>query len=283
MSLEEKKYLKILDLIKEYTGHTIVKLLSRGNAAIFSALVIAKKNNPKPFLLIPDQGGWISFQKYPQMLGFELRTIKTNRGIIDLIDLEEKASSGSALLLTSFAGYFAEQPLSYISNICKKNKCLIIEDASGAISDSILCNSEFSDIIIGSFGKWKPVNNNYGGFLALSNKEMLEKAKDIFSADKFYPFYDKLLVNLSKVPDRITKNLELQSKVKKDLLELNLKVLHPDKRGLNVVVKPFNSDDREKILSYCKKNNYEYVECPKYIRVEEDAISIELKRLDFDK
>ena len=43
MSLEEKKYLKILDLIKEYTGHTIVKLLSRGNAAIFSALVIAKK------------------------------------------------------------------------------------------------------------------------------------------------------------------------------------------------------------------------------------------------
>jgi len=283
MSLEEKKKLKILDLIKGYTGHKIVKLLSRGNAAIFSALFIAKKNNPKPFLLIPDQGGWISFQNYPQMLGFGLRTIKTNRGVIDLIDLEEKASSGSALILTSFAGYFAEQPLSYISNICKKHKCLIIEDASGSIGDSVLCNSEFSDIIVGSFGKWKPVNNEYGGFLALSNKQMFEKAKDVFSADKFYPFYDKLLVNLSKVSDRMIKNLELQSKVKKDLLELDLKVLHSDKRGLNVVVKPFKMDDRKKILSYCEKNNYEYVECPKYIRIEEDAISIELKRLNFDK
>ena len=48
--------------------------------------------------------------------------------------------------------------------------------------------------------------------------------------------------------------------------------------GHNVIVK-FNTDEeKEKIINYCDKNELEYTLCPRYIRVEENAVSIEVKR-----
>ena len=40
-----------------------------------------------------------------------------------------------------------------------------------------------------------------------------------------------------------------------------------------------NDEEKDKIIKYCKENNYEYTLCPRYIRVNENAVSIEVKRL----
>ena len=152
---------KTVRKLKDFTKHNHIILTDRGNSAIFTALYIAKKVNERPVVLIPDQGGWASFKTYPKILGFEVKTIPTDFGIINLDELSLLTKHASATLVTSFAGYFAEQPIKEISEICKSNGCLLIEDASGAIGDSVLCNGEHSDIIVGSFDKYKPVSLGY--------------------------------------------------------------------------------------------------------------------------
>lgn len=270
---------KVLAKLKELSQHNNVKLVNCGNAAIFAALYIAKKINSKPYILIPDQGGWISFQTYPKILGFEIIEVKTNKGIIDLKHLEEVAPKGAAFFVTSFAGYFAEQPMKHIAEVCKKNGCLLVEDASGAIGDSVLCNGTVSDIVIGSFGKWKPVNYKEGGFIAVSDSDYFEKTKEMYSILRYKPNHKRLLKKLEKVKDRINFFLETSKKIKLDLKEFN--IFHADKRGLNVVVGFENEQQKEKIIEYCKEKEYNFLVCPKYIRVNEDAISIEVKRMPY--
>ncbi len=263
---------KVLDKLKEFTKHNNVRITNRCNASIFIAMSIAKKVNYKPFMLIPDQGGWISFKTYPRMLGFDVKEVPTNRGILNLKSLEEGTKNASALIMTSFAGYFAEQPLKEISEICKKNGCLLIEDASGALGDKTLCDGNVSDMIVGSFGRWKPVNLGYGGFISVRDKEFFEQASEPFSLVKVHnSIYDDLMPLLNN--SRIEKLLKLQEKVKKELK--GVEIFHKDKRGLNVVTE-YDQD----VFDYCQKKNYPYVLCPSYARVNEKAISIELKRLE---
>lgn len=268
---------KVINKIKEYTRHENVKLVNCGNAAIFAAIYILKKVNSKPFILVPDQGGWISFKTYPKMFGFEIKEIKTDKGIIDLQDLEANAKKGAGFFVTSLAGYYAEQPLKEISEICKKNKCVLIEDATGSLGDSALCNGNYSDIIVGSFGKWKPVDFNDGGFISCNDSDYFEKTKEMYSILRFKPDYEKLLAKLDKAKDRLKSFMEEAEKIKKDLKDM--KIFHPDKRGLNVVVGFSSNEEKEKIIKYCKDNKYEFLVCPKDIRVNEDAISIEVKRM----
>ena len=271
---------KVIKLLADITKHKHVRLVQRGNAAIFCALIIAKKTNPKPFILIPDQGGWISFNTYPKLLGFDIRTVKTNRGLIDLIDLEKKAESGAALLVTSFAGYFAEQPMKYISKICRRYGCLLIEDASGAVGDEDLCDGDYSDIIVGSFGRWKPINVEYGGFITAAKKEYFDVAREVFSTTNHYPKYDVLIEKLKNANVRVKSMLKAADKVKDDLAKRfpELKIIHKDLRGLNIVIRHMNEAEKDEIQEYCDEKDYDYLECPQYTRLDEDAISIELKR-----
>ncbi|RME78036.1 DegT/DnrJ/EryC1/StrS aminotransferase family protein [Candidatus Woesearchaeota archaeon] len=269
---------KVLHLIKEYTGHEHAHLTSRGNSAILIALGAIKKINPKPYLLIPDQGGWISFETYPPIFGFTLKRVKTTRGIIDLVDLKEKAQGGAALLLTSFAGYFAQQDMKYISKICHESECLVIEDCSGALGDDTLAKGEFADILVGSFGRWKVIDNGYGGFISFATKELEDAAQTLLSSTNFYPDYDKLIKKLEQAPKLLKKFYEQQAQVKEDLKKLDLCVMHPERKGLNVVVAIRNPEEKEKVLKYAKDKGIQTVECPKYIRVDEPALSLELKR-----
>lgn len=269
---------KAIDILKKYTKHNDVRLTNRGNTAILAALYIAKKVNSKAFLLIPDQGGWKTYKTFPRIFGFEIKEVKTDNGIIDLEDLEEKAPKGSAFIFPSFAGYFAEQPLEEISKICRKNNCLVIEDASGSIGDDNLCNGDYSDIIIGSFGKYKPVELGGGGFISVKKAEYFEKAKEIFPAITFFGDCEKLFEKLSNVQERLKFFFEKAEKIKKDLEKFE--ILHRMRRGINVAVK-FNTDnEKQGIIDYCKKNSLEYLLCPKYFRVNCDAVSIEVKRLE---
>ncbi len=261
--------------VKKLTKHKYIRATDRGNSAIFTAMCIAKKLNPKPHFLIPDQGGWISYKKYPHFFNFNVKEIKTDYGIVDLGDLKEHTKNASAFIVTSFAGYFAEQPMKKIAKICHKNNCLLIEDVSGALGDSKLCNGKYSDMILASFGKWKPINNNYGGFISTNKPEFFDKASEALSMIKVHPsFYKEILPLIKK--DIVKKMIERAEKVKKDLKKFDL--LHKDKRGINVIVK-FDPD----VIEYCQNKGYPYILCPNYIRVNEKAISIELKRLDYEK
>lgn len=264
---------EIDDALKKLCGHDFVHITDRGNSAIFLAMHSAKINNPKPDILIPDQGGWFSYKNYPSFFGLNAVEVKTDRGVIDLDDLKEKTKTASAFIFSSFAGYFAEQPLKEISSLCKKAGCLIIEDASGAIGDTELCNGKYSDIIVGSFGKWKPVDCGYGGWISFKKREYMDAVKDSMSITKVHPqFYHEIGDALKK--NKLQKCLELQKHVKEDLKDYT--IFHREKRGVNVVV-----EFDPQVLQYCQEKNYPYVLCPSYIRVNEKAISIELKRLSF--
>lgn len=276
VDLQEKER-KLHKRFQKLTKHQKVMFTDRGNSAIFIAMSIAKQNNPRPHILIPDQGGWYSFRRYPQFFNFNIQEVKTNYGVIDLKDLKKKVNNGSCLILTSLAGYFAEQPLRKIANACKKAGCLVIEDASGAVGDRKLCNGKHSDIIVASFGRWKPIEVGYGGFISVKKKEYFDNVKEAISMVKVHPdLYKNLNPLLRK--NKLKKLMQLQEKVKKELKKRKQEVLHYDKRGVNVVAK-FSPE----VLEYCQEKGFQHILCPHYIRVNEKAISIELKRLSHEQ
>jgi len=293
---------QIIQELKKLTKHSHIELTSRGNTAIFAALYCARKQVldeknkiTRKAIIIPDQGGWLTYEKYSQMLELGAKKVKTDYGIIDLNELEKLSKDACALIYSNPAGYFAEQPIKEIYEICRKNGCLVILDVTGCIGDADLCDGEYADFTLCSFGRWKPVNVGYGGFVSAQKKEYFDKAKEIFKTttfdDKYFPLLEKKLLVLKK---RMSFFYGKAEKVKGDLKDFD--VIHKDKKGINVVVrfkddkerkikdfptsKSKDIEEKEKIINYCKTNNLEYTLCPRYIRVRDNAISIEIKRLD---
>lgn len=267
----------ILDILKKYTSHDFVKLTSRGNEAIFAALYCTRKLNPNKTVLIPDQGGWLSYNKYPKMLGLNVEFVKTNLGTIDLKDLRSKINRANCFLYQNPAGYFADQDIEDIYNICK-DKAFVILDVAGCLGDKELCNGNFADFMVGSFGKWKPINLEYGGFLSTNNKDYFETPKEIFNTIKYDDSYNKdLLEKLKSVNKRLEFFYSRCNQIKKDLKSFD--IIHKDRKGINVIVRFNNKKEFNDIKDYCEKNNLEFTLCPRYIRINENAISIEVKRL----
>ena len=67
--------LQIQQKLKNYTNHPHIELSSRGNTAIHNVLYLLKKSMgddivdiKKKIILIPDQGGWITYQEYAEEL-----------------------------------------------------------------------------------------------------------------------------------------------------------------------------------------------------------------------
>lgn len=270
---------KVIGLLRKYTQHKRIRLAQRGNKAIAAALKYAKKANPKEYVLVPEQGGWLTFLNYPKKEGFDIKTVKTDYGIIDLKDLKSKVKNASAIIYTNPAGYFAEQPLKEIYEICK-NKCLVILDVSGSVGDT-LCNGKYTDIMLGSFGKWKPVNIEYGGFISFKKKKDYEQSKKIlseldFDKSKLSELYEKL----KGIKKKYSLFYKTNKKIKKDLKDF--RIIHKDKKGINAIVVFHNDNEKEKLINYCKTKGYEFTLCPRYIRVNEYAVSIEVKRINSD-
>jgi len=206
-----------LALLKKYTKHSNVAITESGDDALLAALKLVRKVNPRKLILIPDHGGWLTYKDYPKQFGFEAVELRTNRGVINPEVLRQSAvNNAAALLITSFAGYYAEQPLKEIINVCKSKGCLVIEDVSGSIGDGTLCNGNLSDIIIGSFGKWKPVECGYGGWISTNSPEYFDAIRDSMSITKVHPkFYKEIIKPLRK--NKLKKLLHLQEQVKQDL------------------------------------------------------------------
>ena len=269
---------KALGKLRELTNHKHIKLTDSGDSAIHIALHIVKQTGRKK-IIIPDQGGWLSYKKFPELVGLEIVEVDTHYGLVDLGDLEQKADSESALIIPGLAGYIAEQPLEKISEICKEKNCMFIEDASGSFGNENLCKGEFADIIIGSFGRWEPIDLNHGGFISTDNHEFFKDNDHLFEGREFdEEKLEMLIEKLESITPRVQFLREVCGKIKQDLSEHE--IVHRDHPGIVVVVKFSNEDDKQKIIKYCEENNFEHTLCPRYIRINEDAISIEVKRLE---
>ena len=287
-SLAEEKLANI-------TNHHYAKLVSSGNSAILSAM-----NSIDGAILIPDQGAWNGFKQIANFLNKDLITVKTNKGLIDLDNLNESIISSSennlidlddennksALFLTSFAAYTAEQDLKEICDFAHKNNILVVEDASGAIGDyeNRLANGDYSDIIIGSTGSPKIVNVEDGGFITTNDDKLFEKSKLLLKTNKASNITACGIYNeLDLAKDNLKKTVDACLYLKEAIEEkTSFNVFHKDKRGINVIIET----EDPKSLSYklCQEfvldSHGMITKCPNYNRLKEKAVALEIKNLD---
>lgn len=261
-------------ILQKLAQHPFLEIVPRGNAAITSALSIFQKGST---ILIPAEGGWIHYKKAPMQLGLNLVEVQCDDAKINLVDLQDKIKvvEPAAFLYQNPGGYFAQQPMKEIYELCQKNKCLVILDVSGSIGTA-LCDGKYADILVGSFGEWKLVEAKVGGFISAKDEQLWKKIKQ-----KVQPLTDpdaleKVLKKLQELPARIDSLLKLRKKVIKDLSGFEL--VYPHDIGFVVVVKYSDENKKQKIIDYCRKNKFAYTQCPRYMRVNSPAISIELKQ-----
>jgi len=267
----------IIEQLKKLTGHTLVELTTRGNTAISAALSVVA-NGKK--VLIPAEGGWLTYRTIPKKLGLEQVEVRCHDAVLDLVELHRllETKEFGALLYQNPAGYFAKQPMREIYELCSLHDCIVVLDVSGGIGTE-LCNGEFADIIVGSFGTWKLVEAKGGGFVSTSNDKLfkkinekgVEKLEDSSQIEVIYR-------ELGKLAGRVELLLGFRQKVVDDLLDLKLDVVHPNDIGFVVVVRFSSEYEKSKIVDYCAVSGWEYTECPRYIRLNQQAISVELKR-----
>ena len=282
---------KIKSKLRDLSSKKNALITKRGNQSIKEVIRLAKSIGREK-VLIQDQGGWITYKQFANKEGLMCIEIKTDYGLTDLEDLEKKADGKSIFIINSLTGYFAEENMNKIAKICKKKHCLLINDVSGSIGLKI---AKYGDIVLGSFNRWKPINLFKGGFLSFDEtipskyeldsvkKKIVQKFFDIkeyFSEFEEFKLKDNELKNLydklKNVHDRQKTFHKLHWKIKKDLKVFD--IIHKKKEGINVIVKYSNEEEKNQIIKYCEDNKLEYTECPRYIRVNEQAISIEVKR-----
>ncbi len=266
-----------IDNLRALTNCKHILLTESGDHAILLGMMACRKLSNRKNFIIPDQGGWFSYKKYPKRLGFEIVEIKTDYGIIDLDDLRGKIKDmdSAAFIYTNPAGYFAEQPSREIYSLCK-DKCLVIKDISGCIGDEKLCISKDADVVVCSFNEWKPINLGYGGFIG-TNSERFFSAIDNHEGKFDEKCLERLIKLLENLPNRMKMLYEITERVKRDLK--GFKIIHPDKKGINVIVRFDSDEEKARILEYCYRNSLEFTLCPRYIRVNEKAVSVEVKRM----
>ena len=268
---------KVKNKILNLTGHSNVEITIRGNTAIAAALSVFAEGD---IILIPEEGGWLSYKTLPKKQGLQEIEVKCNDAVIDLIDLQDKLLKlkPSAFLYENPGGYFAEQNAEEIYRICKENHCLVIMDVSGCIGTS-LCKGDYADIIVGSFGEWKLIEAHVGGFVSSNNLNLLNKMNLIKLSNN--EDLKKINQKIDELPERIKSLLTIRKKVIADLSSngFSNNIIHPTGLGFVVVVAFSNEAEKEKLVSYCKENILEWTECPRYIRVNRKAISIEIKRI----
>ncbi|MBI5252858.1 MAG: DegT/DnrJ/EryC1/StrS family aminotransferase [Euryarchaeota archaeon] len=270
---------KAIRAISEVTKHRHVKLVSSGNAAI---LAVLKGINGR--VMIPDQGGWKGFKSYPRLLGLEVCEVETNLGLIEpeVLGRAMEKHKPKALLITSFAGYMAEQDVREISRVCKENEVLLIEDASGAIGDYKLADGSYADVIVCSTGAPKILNVLNGGFISTNNPEILGNAADVIKACRVSPVTCAGIVEELKNAGRTIKALTRAAQLLKNELR---GIVHNDKRGICVGIEL--SGDAKKFAVKAREKGLKtefgaalLTPCPAYERFLKNGAAIELKKLD---
>ncbi len=258
--------------LQEFTHHKYVEITNRCNASLFYALFVAKKLDPRKKIAIPNQGGWLKYKTYAEILEFEVIEYPTEDCTIDVPALLAMKDECGAILITNPGGYIARQPLNELYLACSGGP-LIIEDVSGSLGN--YCDN--AHIKIGSFGKWKPISIGYGGFISFEKEEHFILAKEIMTTSKVGPdFYELLERQLENVKERYQQIFLRSRQIKKDLNKFT--ILKRDEDGLVVMVAFQHDSEKEAIVRYCTEHSLDYTVCPRSIRTLQTAISIEVKR-----
>lgn len=257
--------MKSLTWLKERTGKTNVNYTDRCNKAItfaykhLSSLYPAKKK-----ILVQDEGGWLSYKPLAEALGLECVTVSTHDGVIDLLDLSSKLSSDILLFMFNrFSGYYVQSPVDDINRICHAASVFTIEDQCGELAKTP------SDIVVGSFGRWKPIPLGHGGFLA-SDMSIETFCSYPALGEEVLPFLLQYGLRMKQLHERCFA-------IKKDLS--SFEILHADSNSLVVIVCFKTEEEKEQIISYCNREKLPYECCPRMIRSFRNAVSIEVKRL----
>lgn len=266
---------EIVSALQRLTKHDFIEITTRGDAAITAVLSIISKDK---VVLIPEEGGWLSYPKIPKKLGLRAVEVQCDDAKINVKDLQQKLQQHpcGALLYQNPGGYFAEQPMQEIYSLCKKNNCLVIMDVSGSIGTK-LCDGNYADIVVGSFGEWKLVEAKAGGFISGKDKSLFDKIKlfcEVLSDQEKLKTISK---KIQELPERISILVQKRKKIIKDLEDFE--IVHKKDLGFVVVVKYFSDHEKENLINYCKDNKLPWTEGPRYIRLNKPAISIEVKRL----
>jgi hypothetical protein len=262
--------------LQRLTRHRYLALVSRGNTAIKIALSGLPQDST---ILIPEEGGWLSYKSMPPKLGLRVEEVKCNDSRINLQHLREKffTQRYTALLYQNPGGYFTKQPFREIYELCRKNSCLVILDISGAIGTE-LGNGNYADILVGSFGKWKLVDAGIGGFISTKEKKVWDKLVENIPPFENQEALANIERKLEQLPQRIQYLTEQCAQVREELERKKIEIVHRHDPGLVVVARFADDQEKKKIVDYCQEHDLEYTECPRYIRVNKPAISIEVKR-----
>lgn len=246
-------------------------LTETGNKAILYSLKIVKSLGYKK-LLIQDQGGWITYKQYAQKLKFETIELETDYGILNEETL--KKYNNCILLINSMPGYAYLQEMQEIEKYCKEKKIFLINDISGSVGQNAC---QFGDIVVCSLGKDKPLGIGKGGFIGYDSEKIREEfyKNNINEESKINT--EALFNKISNLQESIKKFESINKKIKNDLKDY--KIINKHLNGYNVIVLFKTPREKENLINYCNKNNYEYTICPRYIRVMDQAISIEVKRI----
>ena len=256
--------------------HKYLELTTRGNTAIDAALSIIPAGQK---ILIPEEGGWLHYKTGPKKIGLLTEEVKCDDAAINLDDLRQKLHTDeyAALLYQNPGGYHAEQPVREIYTLCRKHNCLVISDISGAIGTP-LGKGDYADILVCSFGTWKLVEAKAGGFISTNNSKLWDQLQGKIKTLRDEKILAIIRERLNELPKRIQQLAEIRNTVLAAGQEQGWKILHPHDFG-TVVIVPFATErEKQKIIKYCTQNQLEWTECPRYIRLNTPAISIEIKR-----
>lgn len=260
---------ELKEILKTYTKKPYVTITKRGNAAIKTALKLAKHLGYK-HCYIPDWGGWMTYEQFATELKFTIHKIKTTDEIIEGSDLFFEPNS--VLLIHSLAGYHHKLDSERIAKACKKTRTLFINDISGLVGKETK-----GDVIIGSFGKAKPVDYGEGGFVACLSKIWFERTQiDEYELEPHK--VEELITKLKSIHQRYEFLYKKRDELKPTFQDSGFQTIG-DEHALVIIV-PYETDEqKEQITKICEDNNVEYTECPRYIRTAKKAISVEIKRL----
>ncbi len=240
------------------TGKKYSMVTSSGRRAIEVALQLAKEKGFTE-LYYPDQGGWKTYAESGEKAGFSLHELKTDLGIINFDDVQDS----SVVIFHTMPAYAFNQQYDYAA--LKQRKIFVIADIGGDMGRII----PEGDLLLGSFGKWKVVSNEYGGFLA-SDEPLPEEKVD-----------EAKLKDVSEKVENVEKRWSFLRAKRKEVIEdlSKFDILHKEDDSINVIVRFHNDEEKEKLITYCKEKDIPFKLCPFAIRVLTDAISIEIKRL----
>ena len=152
----------------------------RGNASILIAFKVLNELGYKRVGL-QDQGGWFTYKQYAKKLGFEIEFIKSENGIIPANKYD------FPLFINSMPAYAFVQDM---KKLCKNN--FVVNDATGTIGTK---DAKYGDIVLGSFGKCKPVDLGKGGFITTDDEKIVSLI-ECFNEKIELPGLDKRLDEL---------------------------------------------------------------------------------------